>query len=1166
MKIPTASLNRYSGFALIVTLSLMILLTILAVGLLSLSSISLRSASSFEVRSRAQANAKLAMLLALGELQKAAGDDRRITADGSILDGAKHPNVVGVWKSWSPKLAENPLAGIPDYKIKESPGQFVGWLTSSATPTDLQNRDWMLSGTLANETKIFTNASDGFSLSGSKVEVLKGKPAGGTFAWAVVQDATRAMVNVSGPESNSRILNDDLHVQARPSLSKSDSFNQPASGWNQRSQRVISMSQAKLDQDLWKGGTGGSESAHFTTQGLGLLTDVVNGGLKTDMSLGFEMATQEFEKKAWGPIRNPFKSSAVSKFTIPPSYQDQRPLFAPLTTSGSVKVDLAFNPASTSFEFPAAAVPTFHTLRSYYRTPYHLYNTPDGPTVFERGMDHVALKQAVGGNLSPGKTPPATFTQTGYRPVLDRLLYVFSVGLGADKEVRLIMTPIVTLWNPYNVALEVEGAVVYPWMDMPFNLRWNFSKNGTASEPVRSVAFSQILGQQFISQGHGRSVNPYFFASITPDGSGTTGSGQTLRFKPGEVRVFAPTSQTEMDLFTSDPIKKRTLPMKAVDDPNLLSARGGLAIRMKNAANGSYGFTRPMLGKDTVQLEINASTGSDYPFSVSMEDATRLKLANPGPSDRGQLISDIQTINFAKSGATTNLKTPFYSANDISDPAKRQPFGMIETYHRVANDVSSSRRSDLVFTINPRQPFINRYLTTGSFLAGPHYETRVRPISTISGVVETDNNGRTSFYGRSHSSNSGESELAFFEVPQAQPLSLAAFQNADLSGTAYSSGYQFANSWASAYLKRTATALKVPRTTGGTGEATFTRAEMPVYDYSYLANEALWDSFFLSGATPRVQPGGGSGRPSIWLSTAASVTGTTESVIGDFIDNPLANPLRNPRMKLIRGNATASDLKAELVKPEGCVKFAAYLGVEGAFNINSTSEKAWIAILSGLRDADFVVRDGTPPAAGKTAFPRFRNPIGTDSNNWLGYRSLSDPQIEDLAKKLVLQVRTRGPFLSLAEFVNRRVDSGVLGLSGAVQAAIDQTSINQGALYDQVNTAAYPADGRSNISPPHTGVAVPGFLTQADVLQSIAPVITVRSDTFTIRSYGEAKSPSGQVVKTWCEAVVQRIPDFIDPANTATATPAELTAMNQRFGRKFSIISFRYLANNEVIP
>ena len=74
------------------------------------------------------------------------------------------------------------------------------------------------------------------------------------------------------------------------------------------------------------------------------------------------------------------------------------------------------------------------------------------------------------------------------------------------------------------------------------------------------------------------------------------------------------------------------------------------------------------------------------------------------------------------------------------------------------------------------------------------------------------------------------------------------------------------------------------------------------------------------------------------------------------------------------------------------------------------------------------------------------------------------------------------------------------------------------------------------------GLGAPGIVTQMDVLNSIGPNLTARSDTFVIRAYGEALDDAGNVIgKAWVEVVVQRTteyfamavgqkyPDYVEP-------------------------------------
>ena len=102
-------------------------------------------------------------------------------------------------------------------------------------------------------------------------------------------------------------------------------------------------------------------------------------------------------------------------------------------------------------------------------------------------------------------------------------------------------------------------------------------------------------------------------------------------------------------------------------------------------------------------------------------------------------------------------------------------------------------------------------------------------------------------------------------------------------------------------------------------------------------------------------------------------------------------------------------------------------------------------------------------------------------------------------------------------------------------------------------------------------MSAPTYLMQADVLQAIGSFISVRSDTFRIRSYGQSLDPiSGQVVaKVWYEAIVQRFPEPVNPSSDSPENPNYWTALDssgdpQPFGRRFKVLSIRQLSADEV--
>ena len=57
----------------------------------------------------------------------------------------------------------------------------------------------------------------------------------------------------------------------------------------------------------------------------------------------------------------------------------------------------------------------------------------------------------------------------------------------------------------------------------------------------------------------------------------------------------------------------------------------------------------------------------------------------------------------------------------------------------------------------------------------------------------------------------------------------------------------------------------------------------------------------------------------------------------------------------------------------------------------------------------------------------------------------------------------------------------------------------------------------------------PGYLLQGDLLQSLGPFLTARSDTFRVRAYGDKIDRAGNLrARAWCEAIVQRLPEPVE--------------------------------------
>ena len=179
--------------------------------------------------------------------------------------------------------------------------------------------------------------------------------------------------------------------------------------------------------------------------------------------------------------------------------------------------------------------------------------------------------------------------------------------------------------------------------------------------------------------------------------------------------------------------------------------------------------------------------------------------------------------------------------------------------------------------------------------------------------------------------------------------------------------------------------------------------------------------------------------------------------------------------------------------------------------------------------------------------------------------------------------------MSVSNIVNRKVGGSTITnhhKKGAVESALGNMWVKDVLFRASGNSSGGVSTDYSKHGPlvpsttenTNTARGIPGDVTQADVIRNLAPRLTARSDTFRIRGYGEVRDDNGTpgdltddtiIASAVCEALVQRLPEYVDPDtdsdnNEPWDEGATLNIMNQTYGRRFEIQSFRWLDDSEV--
>ncbi|WP_269537778.1 hypothetical protein [Cerasicoccus fimbriatus] len=781
--------------------------------------------------------------------------------------------------------------------------------------------------------------------------------------------------------------------------------------------------------------------------------------------------------------------------------------------------------------------------------------------------------------------------------------------------------PYFVLWNPYNVSIPAQNYKIRGNFYIPLQF---YRTDAVGTPPVFDE--SELI------------IKNYNGENVPPSDSGDDSAWQTsnvYELNPHTNGVFLNrliSGNSSSSGNGSSDLDYTTQPISFAPGEALLI--GGRYNANSTLLNGLHTDRSYALYKDTsLQLLSNSEYNPLRGFKILLEGAVPFdrKYAHTVPDSERIPLKNLERIDSGGNLIGKNLyvrffDTDFYIEREIGSPYTRENQGQGDFFIGMphvdkeiyfnqfspVNFINSNTPSDqMYYDFGPIESLVGyvtdfaifewkmqsteqngdlpmysvtnpRRMQQSGFLGN---DVNIRPALGIETSVITQGVGGLSNQPQASLSHDGvvlspsligaepsETSLALFDVPRQPIRSVTDFMHANISLFDIMPTYAIGSSYAPPFGSKTATVTPVNNDYLG--------AEILLPDLSYLSNDALYDEYFFSGVPvdytdiPSDSPYARYDRPYMEQTFAPF-----EKVDESFIESN--KPLPNKRLVYFKEGQDTADYLTDLRDMDSA---ASKLLLQGGFNVNSTSVDAWTAFLGSVRAASsddsldyFNTRtysqSDLSPSDLEYTFLRFSSPAENGSYNYPGFASLETEDIRTLAAAIVDEVQARGPFLSMADFVNRRLHSGPTGDKGALQAAIDASGIND--QYDGTSGGIDNAPDQDLVPAPQAGL--PGYLLQNDILRVLGPQMRVRGDTFSIRSYGEAKDPlTGNLIsKAMCEAVIQRLPQYVNhgenadqnlPADIVTGheTRIALSEINETFGRRFKLVSFRWLDPEEI--
>ncbi len=1105
------------AFAL--TASLMLTAMLLAVGLLSAACVTLEQGRSRRDLARVQArlHARAALAIALGELQSAVGPDRRATAEAALLaeeePGRTHPHWVGVWRS--DRLAGEAPGAAPFVHRSES-GALRDRRFSGGSNYDARRevQRWLVSG---GEFESASRADMLEVVGAGEADSPVFAPAvpsgsGVRVAWWASDEGVKARYNLPKPPPPADTLEAPCRLAPPPTVGVAalPGFSAAEEG--------VSPTMTDGDAELVCAADAAARRRHFhdlTPFSAGVLANQREGGLRRDLTAFLTSDGEASAGEGLPPVRaeTPLLDGAGSPFALfGPRLGMLRgwALLGARADAGSVSPAIGERQVRASRPIPADA---FHDGTHA--------NLPD-TTAWRSPM------------VAPVLTDAAVHHRLGFDSARTRP--------DGAPWLRLHLYPRVTLWNPYEVKLAAARYLVH--------LRVGGSPEFRLVKCNRRVT-GRITGWRVYRDdevNYATTQGSLLFVLDCP----SMAPGASLLFLPARTRVF---DLRNPGLNTLVPASTQGNAHFFLEDADAFEAGGLRGLAGVDPRGESWRLENSAAEDHAAALKLVTGAGAPDWFSARLYPTLRY----------------ISCSHRCGVGTTADPAWPASFSQPLLDTFDAPPAPMTRDGVRLrrveeteGNLAAFAPRAHMNSAVlgdhNPLAPFACRHPMDNATPQEPGGRGVRRP--EYFGIFTRDafdaaaewSSGRVvcSPLVRDGAAPALDSVVACPLPPApARLTALADFGCAPMSPWAWQPMRVAGESRCAPYAPADASAYGAREEAwsgmgvGAKHYADWTRfgessGEPLVYDSRFEVNHALFDGWcLLSGDAERRR---------------AFCAGFGREVL--------------PNARLVPAPGV-SDAAERLTGKSALARGASAVLTAGAFNINSVSVDAWRAVLSSSLDA----REGAP--AGAVVYPRGpRVPaegVGADapwrtSDYWTRSRRLSATEVERLATEMVAEVRRRGPFLSLSDFVNRRLVGGRVSADphapsvnacGALQAAIDRAAVN--VVEPGTVISRYSAlPGTRHLPEQAAWVSTEGAaarLSQGDVLRALGPVMAARSDSFRVRVVAEAACGDGGSTRVALEAFVQRTPAPVcaDPRRADEPAPGAAG----RFGRRLAVLGVR---------